>query len=1052
MPDEQRIGIVIEGQDRLSPELRKVAQGFRMTEQEYRKFLASLSPQKMKEMSAVTGQSADQLGKWAAGAKEATAQAARFRGEAQQTTQQVSKLGSIVQAAGVLLVSHLGAQRMSSITGGFIKTRSEFAKMEVQLQAMMGDAQAAANRFDELKRMAKETPISLREWMQALNTMTALRVQGDGVTKTLLAIGNAAARTGDDMDMYLRHLQRLKMRQYEMSEMGRTFPLEDLTKYGVQYKQTSQGVTITNKEVLYRAGLAYIYNLPDALGAQAKTIGGQLNNLGDDFDLFNNDVGKSMEGAVGHVIGFKSAVLQYLSASSPTTKAVIGLGAEFVKTGLQIAEFAGPVLIMVAALKNAKSAANLATAAVGTAGLAGAAGVAAGKVGGLTTALQGLKLLGAIAIPITITILGYEGWLEVQAAIERERKRRAARVPPGGEDIFKYGPPLTSFGAGPPRTWKAPVAPTTKGVHPAALIEPLTAAWKKEFWTDYYPKMVEFLQGLPGGEKKGLAVSPSLIKAGAHRRFKKADVSIRGTTTWAELEAAAEYAGFHVSREVTPAERSRGATGAHLDLAVLTAGGKAAMQWQEGAAKDTQTATDKARKEGEKAREEQAAHLERLTQARREWQKSLMEPMQAAIADLNDQARKWKQQGRPKGEQRAAYDAEFERIRQQFGQDVISVVTPPMIAGLLGFAQIAALAMQQMLLNPPAGDILDELASRRARQPSTPGGLSRGVPSMQDLEELEFRGRRERWSPEQRNLAIAEERLRQAREAKDPKEIAANEEWILMLEADIDAKKRSVQADERYADEVQRFTDRLVNLLLDPSGKGFADFFGSLAKTMQAGWIEQAISPYVGRFMPATGGAAGGGTKAITDALGTLPKVGPPSDPKSQAKAVKEGTQAAAGAMGVGIPGRTLSRGSATTFAAIGVAASMTGSDVVQSAVGMGMAGFQVAGWPGAIAGLALGAILGSRAKKKANEQAKARQWLNAPEEFEIQAYLYNLGRMGYPKTTWGGMGTRDPLLRVDTVNINVNGSGDPAATARAVTAELQALTMSAGAYGGEYD
>ncbi len=1053
MPDEQRIGIVIEGQDRLSPELRKVAQGFRMTEQEYRKFLASLKPEKMKEMSAATGMSTEKLKQWASGIKAAGA-------ATEQTTQRADLLRKAVIGVGGALVAHLGAQRLNSIAQGFVTANVQLSLHEARLRGILGPGRAASKSMDELLQVMRETStISLEQLVSARILLESLGLGGANAARNLKVL-SAAAETlpNRSIDQLARSLARVNAQL----QVGKAPDVRMMQQLGVTVKELNdlaKGAPISLNTVIQAMG-----KFGTTVAETKRSAAGALDDVGDEFLILQQRVGKAMEPATLAVLRFKATLLESIGKQSPAMLATIGYGTAIGGVVASVAQFVIPIAT-IKSIRDLTAATKGATAAVGVAGATGAAG-------GLLGALTVLKTIGRISIPITLAIIGAEAFWTLDRRI-RELSEKGVPAGEPGTPTMRFGRTVTGFEERLPRRMTPAqeradinrlLGVTTKGVHPEGAIQRLSRAWAAEFAKDYSGRIQAFLNAL--GPGRGFRATSVVRPWGGHARWKKVDVVPTGKTSWAELTAAAEAADFHVSREVKASERSARATGAHLDLALLTPEARAALSWQAGMAKETQTAADKARKEGEKRADEAKKKAEEVQAARI----ALYDRQAAAAIELKALA------GRAYEAEKATLEHEF-NVARRVGGELYGMPVAQARAILQGRRRQLVEAQQKELEEKDREFFEKELADleRQMMRPSVaepwmpgqalpefPGGIVPQryraartitfVPGMsrEQKAELEFRGQREGWTPKQRELAQLDEELRRAELAGDEKQTNLLRERILVVEAGIDVDRRGVEALRQYSQEVERFTDRLVNLLLDPSGKGFADFFGSLAKTMQAGWLEQAISPYVGRFVPTAGG---GGTKAITDVLGALPKVGPPSDPKSQAKAVKEGVQAAGVAAGGGIAGRTLSRGTATTFAAIGVAASMTGSDVVQSAVGMGMAGFQVAGWPGAIAGLALGAILGSRAKKKANEQAKARQWLNAPEEFEIQAYLYNLGRMGNARGgTWAGWRQRDPLVRVDTVNINVNGSGDPTATARAVTAELQALTMSAGAYGGEYD
>ncbi len=1019
MPEEQRIGIVIEGQDRVSGELRKVAQGFRMTEQEYRKFLASLKPEKMKEMSAATGMSTEKLKQWAAGATRAEAAGRGVATQAGKTTGALKILGGVAGVVGFsVMASRLGAVRRSLVDADV-----QSQKYAARLSTLTGSTAAGNRVLAEMHDvMRKTTTLDLEGLVQARVVMQALGLAARDSAERFRIIAAAAEVLNRPMEALMQSLARVTAQ----IEAGKAPDVRMVQRLGItrqELEKLAAGAPITAATVFQAMS-----KMETGTAKLAKTTAGALDDMDDAWLELREKLGESLRPITEGVARTATTIVDKLGKASPAAQSLLALGVAGAEGG-------------------SRAAAGI--TAIGTAAIALKMTGALDALGRAGTLLMALKTMGRISVVVGLSIAAGEAVWQILDLLAGRSMRRmeiegrpVGPQMPGGIDVRRFGGTVAGGfrEGGPGRMSPAQeradinrlLGVTTKGIHPEGAIQRLSRAWAAEFAKDYSGRIQAFLDAL--GPGRGFRATSVVRPWGGHARWKKVDVVPTGKTSWAELTAAAEAADFHVSREVKPSERSARATGAHLDLALLTPEARAAIGWREGMAKDAQAAADKARKEGEKAREEQAAHLERLSQARRELQKSLMEPMEAAIADLNDQAREWKQQGIPKGEQRAAYDAEWQRIHDEF------------VSGIEGstnlWADLSARVKQAMTEAIARGEgVWTEVTGF---DPSTyqPGAIAKttgvyeGARQRKAFEDAEDEQRKtiedttqamERWqqSFESWNLSLADALL------QGPKGLAG---WL-------QSQARGVMTE-------------IVSQALG-TFRGGASAFGRLNEAVGTG-LPRDLDMLPMAMARATGGTFTGSIGAeLARVMGLIPKVGPPSDPKSQSKAVKEGVQAAAGAMGAGIPGRTVSRGTATTMAALSVGAAMTGNPVIEGAVSMGMAAFTASkgNWYIAIAGMILGGILGNSAKKKANEQAKARQWLNAPEEFEIQAYLYNLGRMGAGRTSiWAGATQRDPLIRTDSITINVNGAGDPAATARAVSAELQALTMSAGAYGGEYD
>jgi hypothetical protein len=150
--------------------------------------------------------------------------------------------------------------------------------------------------------------------------------------------------------------------------------------------------------------------------------------------------------------------------------------------------------------------------------------------------------------------------------------------------------------------------------------------------------------------------------------------------------------------------------------------------------------------------------------------------------------------------------------------------------------------------------------------------------------------------------------------------------------------------------------------------------------------------------------------------------------------------------------------------------ASLTGEGEKAQSYGAigGMLGYAIGGPIGGFVGGLLGGLFGGKSNKRAEEEA--RKWLNPPEAFEIEAYLYNLTRAywhtrpsfpfqrrglpasgwfssaNWPLPQWRGSGgssfAGQTMLREGAVQINIYGQDEAAGlrAGRAAAGELGRL------------
>jgi len=106
-----------------------------------------------------------------------------------------------------------------------------------------------------------------------------------------------------------------------------------------------------------------------------------------------------------------------------------------------------------------------------------------------------------------------------------------------------------------------------------------------------------------------------------------------------------------------------------------------------------------------------------------------------------------------------------------------------------------------------------------------------------------------------------------------------------------------------------------------------------------------------------------------------------------------------------------------------------------------GVLGSMVGGPIGGVVGSVLGGLFGRGSRRRREE---ARKWLNTPEGFEIQAYLYNLYRrnrpyLGQPGTSIIGAATAAVQVMVQRGAVQITG-GDSASGVQAANALISQL------------
>ena len=245
------------------------------------------------------------------------------------------KLGRILKAAGNGVVEgSKGFARAGAIAAGataavgipILTTASNFEKLQKQLVAVTGSETKAIVAFDQVLRLAKETPFQVENMTASFSRLKAVGIEP--TEERMRAFSNIAAANSKDVlefaeavaDASTGENERLK----EFGIVGK--------KVGDQVEYTFDGVTTSvarNKDAITDY-LTEIGNerFAGAAAMQMDTISGKISNLQDQFGMFALAVGKQ---GVGD--NFKKLLDRM--AEIMGDEDLVGIIAKFLNTALQ---------------------------------------------------------------------------------------------------------------------------------------------------------------------------------------------------------------------------------------------------------------------------------------------------------------------------------------------------------------------------------------------------------------------------------------------------------------------------------------------------------------------------------------------------------------------------------------------------------------------------------------------------------------------------------------------------------------------------------------------
>lgn len=221
-----------------------------------------------------------------------------------------------------------------------IRLRSEFQQLEIAFNTMLGSKAKADKLTQDLIQFAATTPFGMKETANAAKQLLAYGSTAELVKDELRMLGDIAAGVSQPIGelVYLYGTLRTQGRAYAVDIRqfaGRGIPI---------YKELAKVLEINENQVNSfvesgKVGFAEVQKAMQnmtaqgsmfggLMEAQSKTIQGELERLGDAYDLMLNKIGQNTQGTISSVIqGLSSLVENYDKVLSILTILVSTYGA-----------------------------------------------------------------------------------------------------------------------------------------------------------------------------------------------------------------------------------------------------------------------------------------------------------------------------------------------------------------------------------------------------------------------------------------------------------------------------------------------------------------------------------------------------------------------------------------------------------------------------------------------------------------------------------------------------------------------------------------------------
>ncbi|MCA3288238.1 MAG: hypothetical protein ING09_16980 [Roseomonas sp.] len=211
--------------------------------------------------------------------------------------------GRARDAAGA--VAGLSAKLALGAAGGaflfnqqFVRGAADFQNYQVTLETVMGSAEAAQERLQQLTEFANQTPFNVGEVVRAGVSLQTLGIRGEAAEMSLKAAGDAASVFGGGLDQAINAMNAVLR--------GENDPIE---RYGIQARTEGRAVMLSwiengrqmrasadknsRSEVARITAMAMAGVAPDGMRRRAQTWDGMLSNLADAWSNFTRAVATS---------------------------------------------------------------------------------------------------------------------------------------------------------------------------------------------------------------------------------------------------------------------------------------------------------------------------------------------------------------------------------------------------------------------------------------------------------------------------------------------------------------------------------------------------------------------------------------------------------------------------------------------------------------------------------------------------------------------------------------------------------------------------------------
>ena len=242
-----------------------------------------------------------------------------FDGDASKFTQAIRKseksvngFSSNLAKVGGVIAGAFAVDKIMEFGISVIETNATFQRFESVLTNTLGSSSEAQKALDRITDFASKTPFSVSEL-----TDSFVRLANQGFKPTsdeMQKLGDIASSTGKDFLQLTEAIIDAQVGEFER-----------LKEFGIRASKQGDQVTFTFKGVKtqvdftadsiqnYILGLGELEGVQGAMIGISKTLGGQISNLGDTFDMLKVAIGERLEPVISGTISTLSSLFSSIT-------------------------------------------------------------------------------------------------------------------------------------------------------------------------------------------------------------------------------------------------------------------------------------------------------------------------------------------------------------------------------------------------------------------------------------------------------------------------------------------------------------------------------------------------------------------------------------------------------------------------------------------------------------------------------------------------------------------------------------------------------------------